>query len=72
MQLHAANLAIAAGAEVHEIGPVREQLAKVLLVEKSINLSHAKKILESLRLANDDHESRHFEAGVLKYEMDSI
>jgi hydroxymethylglutaryl-CoA reductase len=49
MQLHAANLAIAAGAEVHEIAPVREGLAKVLLEEKSINLSHAKKILESIR-----------------------
>jgi len=51
MQLHAANLAIAAGAEVHEIAQVRERLAEVLLVEKSINLSHAKQILEAIRVA---------------------
>jgi len=51
MQLHAANLAIAAGAEVHEIAQVRDRLAKVLLVEKSINLTHARQILESMRLA---------------------
>lgn len=53
MQLHAANLAIAAGAEVHEIAQVRDRLAKVLLVEKSINLGHARRILESLRLAEE-------------------
>jgi hydroxymethylglutaryl-CoA reductase len=51
MQLHAANLAIAAGAEIHEIAQVRDRLAKVLLVEKSINLTHAREILESMRLA---------------------
>ena len=51
MQLHAANLAIAAGAEIHEIAQVRDRLTKVLLVEKSINLTHAREILESMRLA---------------------
>lgn len=49
MQLHAANLAIAAGAEVHEIARVRERLTEVLRVEKTINLSRAKEILESIR-----------------------
>jgi len=42
MQLHAANLAIAAGAEIHEIAEVRDRLAEVLRVEKRINLTHAK------------------------------
>jgi hydroxymethylglutaryl-CoA reductase len=51
MQLHAANLAIAAGAEIHEVAEVRDQLAKVLLVEKTINLSRAREILEAVRIA---------------------
>jgi hydroxymethylglutaryl-CoA reductase len=51
MQLHAANLAIAAGADLHEVATVRERLAEVLRVEKHINLSHAKQILEALRVA---------------------
>lgn len=49
MALHAANLAIAAGADVHEIGLVREQLNEVLSREKKINLSHAREILERIR-----------------------
>lgn len=52
MQLHAANLAIAAGAEIHEVAQVRERLAEVLRVEKHINLSRAKEILESIRVAD--------------------
>ncbi len=51
MQLHAANLAIAAGAEIHEIAQVRDRLAQILLVEKTINLSRAKEILEAMRVA---------------------
>ncbi len=51
MQLHAANLAIAAGAEIHEVAEVRDQFAKVLLVEKTINLSRAREILEAVRIA---------------------
>ena len=47
----AANLAIAAGADIHEVAAVRERLAEVLRVEKHINLSHAKQILEALRVA---------------------
>jgi hydroxymethylglutaryl-CoA reductase len=49
MQLHAANLAIAAGAEVHEIAAVRDQLAYILKTEKSINLSRARQVLELVR-----------------------
>ncbi|HCM41339.1 MAG: hydroxymethylglutaryl-CoA reductase, degradative [Bdellovibrionales bacterium GWB1_52_6] len=52
MQLHAANLAIAAGADVHEIARVRDRLAEVLRVEKRINLSQAKAILEAIRVAD--------------------
>lgn len=51
MQLHAANLAIAAGAEIHEVAQVRDQLAQVLKVEKTINLSRAREILEAVRVA---------------------
>lgn len=49
MALHAANLAIAAGAGAHEVGIVREQLNEVLSREKKINLSHAREILERIR-----------------------
>lgn len=49
MQLHAANLAIAAGAEVHEIAEVRAELAQILKLEKRINLTRARQILEILR-----------------------
>ncbi|MBI2712211.1 MAG: hydroxymethylglutaryl-CoA reductase, degradative [Bdellovibrio sp.] len=50
MQLHAANLAIAAGADIHEIAQVRDRLAQILEVEKTINLSRAKEILEAIRV----------------------
>ncbi len=49
MQLHAANLAIAAGAGAHEIGEVRDRLNAVLEREKKINLSQAIAILEEIR-----------------------
>ncbi len=51
MQLHAANLAIAAGAEIHEIAQVRDRLTQVLKDEKTINLSRAKEVLEAIRVA---------------------
>jgi hydroxymethylglutaryl-CoA reductase len=51
MYLHAANLAIAAGADAHEVAAVREKLSHILRLEKHINLSHAKEALESLRTA---------------------
>jgi hydroxymethylglutaryl-CoA reductase len=57
MQLHAANLAIAAGAEIHEVAQVRDRLAQVLKVEKNINLSRAREILQSLRVATRTHLS---------------
>ncbi len=49
MQLHAANLAIAAGAEVHEIAEVRMRLTEALKSEKSISLTRAKEILHNVR-----------------------
>lgn len=49
MQLHAANLAIAAGAAVHEVHEVRDRLNVVLEREKKINLSQAIAILEEIR-----------------------
>ncbi len=54
MQLHAANLALAAGAEVHEIHRVRDRLTEVLRVEKRINLTRAKEVLESIRVASQN------------------
>jgi hydroxymethylglutaryl-CoA reductase len=51
MQLHAANLAIAAGAEIHEIARVRDELAAALRIEKTINLTRAREILNSVRMA---------------------
>lgn len=57
MQLHAANLAIAAGAEIHEIARVRDRLTEVLRIEKNINLSRAREILEAIRVA--EHSAVH-------------
>jgi hydroxymethylglutaryl-CoA reductase len=56
MQLHAANLAIAAGADIHEIAQVRDRLAEVLKVEKNINLSRAREILEAVRVSGQSPE----------------
>lgn len=50
MQLHAANLAIAAGAEIHEIACVRDRLAQILKTEKNITLSRAREVLETVRV----------------------
>lgn len=52
MKLHAANLAIAAGAEIHEIPLVRAKLTEALKVEKQISLTRAKEILEAIRVAD--------------------
>jgi len=49
MQLHAANLAIAAGAEVHEIAAVRAQLTDILRIEKTISLTRAREVLAAIR-----------------------
>lgn len=49
MQLHAANLAIAAGASVLEVPHVRARLTEVLKNEKSISLTRAREILAEIR-----------------------
>lgn len=61
MQLHAANLAIAAGADVHEVPLVRERLNEVLQTEKSISLTRAREILTALRARKP--AARHSEMG---------
>ena len=49
MRLHAANLAMAAGASEKELPQLKEKLARALAQEKRINLTRAKQILEELR-----------------------
>ena len=49
MRLHAANLAMAAGANDSELPHLKEKLTHVLVTEKRINLTRAKQILEELR-----------------------
>jgi len=49
MKLHAANLAYAAGAQIHEISHVRERLGEILKAEKKIDMTRAKEVLEELR-----------------------
>lgn len=49
MQLHAANLAIAAGAEIHEVAQMRVRLSEILTREKTISLSRAREVLAHLR-----------------------
>jgi hydroxymethylglutaryl-CoA reductase len=53
MRLHAANLAIAAGAREEELPRLKEELSSVLSKEKRLSLSRAKEILEVLRSAQD-------------------
>ena len=49
MRLHAANLALAAGASDVELPHLKEKLTHALVLEKRINLTRAKQILEELR-----------------------
>jgi hydroxymethylglutaryl-CoA reductase len=49
MELHAANLALAAGSKPEEISTVRECLTKLLQQKKSIGISAAQQILNELR-----------------------
>jgi hydroxymethylglutaryl-CoA reductase len=49
MRLHAANLAMAAGASETELPLLREELSTALAREKRISLSRAKEILEAIR-----------------------
>jgi hydroxymethylglutaryl-CoA reductase len=50
MRLHAANLALAAGASENELPILKEKLTSVLTREKRISLSRAKEILDEIRL----------------------
>jgi len=52
MRLHAANLAMQAGASESELPRLREELSSALTREKRINLTRAKEILETIRAAN--------------------
>jgi len=52
MSLHAANLAIAAGAQLQEIPKLRERLIEVLGVEKHITLAKAQEILGAIRVGS--------------------
>jgi len=49
MRLHAANLALAAGANEKELPRLKSELARALATEKRISLSRAKQILDELR-----------------------
>jgi hydroxymethylglutaryl-CoA reductase len=49
MRLHAANLAMAAGASELELPHLKEELSRALAKEKRINLTRAKQILEQIR-----------------------
>lgn len=49
MQLHAKNLALAAGATLEESDDVAAELKEVLRVQKRINASHAKEAIERVR-----------------------
>ncbi len=55
MRLHAANLAMAAGASESELPKLREELSSALVREKRISLSRAKEILEVIRSASGNH-----------------
>lgn len=56
MRLHAANLAMAAGASESELPKLREELSSALAREKRISLSRAKEILEVIRSASGNHQ----------------
>ena len=49
MRLHAANLALAAGASEEELPRLKAELARALTSEKRMSLSRAKQILDDLR-----------------------
>lgn len=53
MQLHAANLALAAGAELHEVPEVRAQLVRILERDNKIQVSQAQAILHEIRSARN-------------------
>lgn len=49
MKLHTSNLALAAGASVHELSFVQSRLKEILSREKRISLTQAKQVLEEYR-----------------------
>lgn len=49
MQLHAANLALAAGAQAHEVSEVQDRLMGILRIERKISLAHAQTALAECR-----------------------
>lgn len=51
MKLHATNLALAAGAEIHELPVMKRQLAEILKKEKHIGLTRAQEVLNTLRVS---------------------
>ena len=55
MRLHAANLAMQAGANESELPRLREELSTALTREKRINLTRAKEILETIRASSGNH-----------------
>ncbi len=57
MKLHAANMAIAIGAESNEIEKVRKKLIIVLEAERRISFSRAKDVLEEIRGIKPDSVS---------------
>jgi hydroxymethylglutaryl-CoA reductase len=59
MKLHTANLALAAGAEIHEIDEVRKRLSDVLNKERKIHLSDAQNILNDIRKKTNDGQLNH-------------
>ena len=52
MQLHAQNLALAAGAQAHESEEVVLELRETLRIEKRINATHARAAIEKVRERN--------------------
>lgn len=59
MKLHAANLALMAGAKSEELESVQKELERILLDTKRISLSHAVEILEKLRRAKENNLGNH-------------
>lgn len=55
MKLHAANLALAAGARKEEMGHVQARLEELLRVQRRVSLSQAVEVLESLRQIKKDY-----------------
>jgi hydroxymethylglutaryl-CoA reductase len=53
MQLHATNLALLAGATHDEVAEVKARLSEILAVEKNINVTRAREVLDLIRENKD-------------------